>query len=214
MRLLFILLVSISFFSCKENKRNTETPDFLKSEEKVVMEYYNPDFSLDPNTGLRTDGYYEVKEFRTFDFEEKEDYYERPNYGFVQFSIDGFCRVGAWNGIHKYSAEVKKLFETGKGWIFNGLYQIKSDTLKIEYLYNAVSPGNGQANSRHTLTGLIANDKIIFIDTQISSYIYPNKHADTLTSRCVGTFIKAKYDEKTWTNYLKESIDDYLIDEK
>ena len=179
-------------------------------EEQVVMEYYNPDFRIDSTSKLKTNGYYEVKEYKTFDFEEKEDYYERPNYGFVHFFEDGFCRVGAWNGIHKYSVDVEKSFKEGKGHIFNGLYQIQSDTLRIEYLYNAVSPGAGQANSRHQLKAVVSEGKIIFA----GGYNYPYKHADTLTSRCVGTFIKAEYDENSWTNYLKENIHEYLADRK
>jgi hypothetical protein len=210
MKAAFIILTSFLIFSCRENKNNTQTVGIQETEKKVIMEYYDSKFELEPTSRLRTDGYYEVREFKTYDFKEKEDYYERPNYGFVQFFKDGFCRVGAWNGIHKYSADVEKSFQEGTGYVFNGLYQVQSDTIRIEYLYNAISPGAGQANNRHQLLARILDEKIVFM----GGYIYPYKQADTLTSRCVGRFVKAEFDETKWTNHLKENIADYLSDAK
>jgi len=208
--IVIIILTSLFINSCRENKSIEVPSEFETTDKEVIMEYYDPEFELEPSSNLRTNGYYEVKEFKTYDFSEKEDYYERPNYGFVQFYKDGFCRVGAWNGIHKYSADVEKSFKDGKGYVFDGLYQIQSDTVRIEYLYNAVSPGAGQANSRHQLIARILDDKLIFM----GGYTYPYKNADTLTSRCVGRFVKAKYDENARTNYLKENISEYLADQK
>ena len=110
--------------------------------------------------------------------------------------------------MRKYSADVKKDFETDSG-VLNGLYQIKSDTIEIEYLSFSKNPIPGHTKFRQTMTGLISKDKIIFI-YGLSNYIYPYKHADTLTSRCVGAFLETEFDETKWTNHLKENISEYL----
>ena len=213
MKIKFIPLFFIVFCSCNEKKTNVQSTELLTAEKEVIMEYYNPKFKLDSTSNLRTDGYYEVKEYKTFNTDETDEYYQRPNFGFVHFFDDGFCRVGLWNGMRKYSIDVKKDFETNEGYVLNGLYQITADTLKIEYLVNSKNPIPGHTQYRNTMSGLISNDKIIFI-TGRSNYIYPYKQADTLTSRCIGTFKVADYDESNLTNYLKENIDNYLTDEK
>ena len=200
--------------SCNQNKAKVDKIELPEDSERVVMEYYNPNFELAPNSKLNTNGYYEVKKFRTFDFEEKEDYYERPDYGFVHFLSDGFCRVAYWDGMMKYSSEASHSFTTEYGRVFYGPYALESDTLSIEFLYDLASPGAGQANSRYTLKGLLKGKRIVFFEEGNgfikSSFIYPHKNADTLTSRCVGRFVEVANSQITFDNYLKRNIGKYL----
>ncbi len=90
--------------------------------------------------------------------------------------------------------------------MFNGIYKIESDTLKVEYLYNPASPGSGQKNNRNTFSGLIRENRINFILDGATKFSYPNNPSDSLTSSCIGRFKKAEFNESNWNNYLKKNI--------
>lgn len=201
--LIILILIFGIFFSCKENTKPNKTSDFLTKEQKIEMEYYNPNFLLDSTSNLRTDGYYEIKEiFGTYTTDGTNFKTNKPKYGFLQFFEDGFCRVASWNGIYQNPTDVKKGFISGKGYIFYGLYQIESDTLQIEYLYNPASPGAGQSEHRSTLKGIIEPNRIVIKEDTNRIFSAPNS--------CVGTFIEMEIYNTNLKNYLKENIEKYL----
>ena len=119
MRITLILLFFGLIISCKEKEKPTKLPIKLVQDEKVEMEYYNPEFKLDSKSELKTDGFYEVKEiFGTHTIDSKNYYTNKPKYGFVHFFDNGLCRIGLWNGIRKNSSDVKKDFEDGGAYVF------------------------------------------------------------------------------------------------
>ena len=199
--------------SCKQQQEEqlTNPLEFILQDKKPEFEYYDAEFELDTSLNLRTDGYYEVTQiFGTYTTDLKTYHTNKPKFGFVHFLKDGFCRVGSWNGIRKNPADVEKDFKEGKGYIFNGIYKIELDTIRIEYLYNPVSPGAGRRNNRNTLTGLIRDNRIDFLYEGRTQFSFPTNQSDSLTSSCIGRFRKSDFDNSQWNNYLKENIDKFI----
>ncbi len=195
MKKLVFAFIFIVLLSCRYKRSDTESP--LTTEvENDTLRYYNPNFVLSPLTALKTDGYYEVKEFDTYDFN------ERPNYGFIHFSRDGYCRF-EWK-LHTMNdpKDVHKAF-VSRSIATQGLYKIHMDTIKIEFL-NTDSWYGGKY-FRSELTGILEKDKIIFVEGAGQNYIYPYKHADTLTSRCVGRFVKVEFDSTELNSYFNRN---------
>jgi hypothetical protein len=217
MRTCFLILILGILASCnlEEKKISTKSTDLITEQKFPIFEFYNPDFVFDSTSNLRTDGYYEVKQiFGTYTTDMKTYHTNKPTYGFVHFFDDGFCRVCSWNGIRKNSAEIESAFQNDKGYIFNGIYQLQTDTVRIEYLYNPASPGAGQTNKRNTLLGLIKENRIDFLICGGIKYSFPQNPQDSLTSSCIGRFRKSEFDKSTWSNYLKDNIDKFIKTEK
>ena len=215
MRLLISFLIFGIIFSCGQKEKTkgkpTELPEFVLEERKAEFQYYDAEFELDSTSKIRTDGYYEVTQiFGTYTTDLETYHTNKPKFGFVHFFNDGFCRVCSWNGIRKNPQDVEIAFEEGKGYVFNGMYKIVQDTVKIEYLYNPASPGAGQTDNRKTLIGVIKDNRINFISYGQTKYSYPNNPSDSLTSSCIGRFKLAEFDQSQWNNYLKENITKYI----
>jgi hypothetical protein len=179
------------------------------------MKYYNPNFKLNSTTNLQTGGYYEIKQiFGTYTTDGTNFKVNRPKHGFLQFFKDGFCKVGYWNGIYENPVDVKNGFLDYKGYIFNGIYKIDSDTIKVEYLYNPISPGLGYSEHRNMLIATIKNNRLIITSDNYTVFSYPKNPADSLTSSCIGKFVSIDVIENQHNNYLKENIERYLKTEE
>ena len=216
-QILILLLIFTLVFSCKQKREDkpTKMPEFIIQDKKPEFEYYDAKFELDSSSNLLTDGYYEVTQiFGTYTTDLETYHTNKPKFGFVHFFKDGFCRVGSWNGIRKNSADVEKAFKKDKGYVFNGMYKIELDTIKIEYLYNPASPGAGQRNNRNTLIGLIRENRIDFLYDGRTRFSFPTNQSDSLTSSCIGRFRESDFDKSQWKNYLKENINKFIKEEK
>ncbi len=211
-KIIIPLLILTMVFSCKQKQEEkpTKMPEFIVQDKKPEFEYYDAEFKLDSISNLRTNGYYEVTQiFGTYTTDLETYHTNKPKYGFVHFFKDGFCRVGSWNGIRKNPDDVKLAFKNDKGYVFNGMYKIELDTIRIEYLYNPASPGAGQRNNRNTLTGLIRENRIDFLYDGPTRFSFPTNQSDSLSSSCIGRFRKAEFNKSKWNNYLKDNIDKY-----
>lgn len=194
---LLLIAVVVCCLACKD-----KTP-LNQSTEEVNMMFYKPDFKLSTLSGLRVDGYYEVKKVTS-----NSDMENNALYGFIHFMDDGFCRISLWNGIQKNSMEVKSAFESSKG-VFYGIYEIKNDSLNIEYLYSPASPGYGKIEERHIINAVISEEKILIIKDRSNTYSYNSDSEGSSLESCIGTFVQAEYDSTLVKNYLKDNINKY-----
>ena len=199
MRYLILILIFILLINCDIGKpeRTYIEPTF---------ELYNPNFELDSISNIRIDGYYEIIErCGKYTIDGKNFYPNKPKYGFLHFFENGFCRVGIWNGVNKSLSDVEIQFQNGKGWVFDGLYQVNIDTIKIEYLYD-VAIFNSSTYKKDELIGLIKENKIEFLEHSGAKYSYPINQSDSLTCSCIGRFKASNY-ENNWENELKHKIE-------
>jgi len=208
-----LILMGLTCFlsSCNWDTTGTsgEKPE-AKLDEKVKMLYYNPDFKFDTTSKLRLDGFYQIREmFGTYTTNGKDYYPNNPTYGYIQLFKDGFCKVGWWNGFFQSPTEIQEQIAKNKAFGFWGIYKTLKDTLLIEYLYNPVSPGREYSERRNFLSALIDINEIIVTTHDRVKYSYPDLKKDSLTSSCVGKFVKMTTSYVDSDNYLKKEIGNY-----
>ncbi|KAF2519919.1 hypothetical protein E0W68_01450 [Flavobacterium salilacus subsp. salilacus] len=196
----FIFAIAALLTSCKTQPEHN-------NQGKITIEFYDPGFTLDSLSDLRTDGYYEIKSI-SGTYTTDLIVYKRmpPTYGFIQFYKDGFCRIGPWNGLYESPEAIRQKVMLNNTYVHWGIYKISSDSLAIEFL-------DGRCNeSRNTINAIINDEKIIITNLGIRKYSYTENKSDSLTSSCIGKFVQAElhYDEKD--NYLKNNIENYLSD--
>ncbi len=207
------ILVGLVFFFFACDQKKTETSDDqiqVQPAKKVKMLYYDPDFKFDTACKVRLDGYYQVIQiFGSYTTNGKDYYPNNPTYGYMQFFNDGFCKVGWWNGFFQSPTEIRNQMASNKAFGFWGIYKIVKDTLFVEYLYNPASPGVQHSEHRNTLSALIDTNEICVTLHDHIKYSYPEVKKDSLTSSCIGKFIKIQTTYNEADNYLKKEINTY-----
>lgn len=79
----------------------------------------------------------------------------------------------------------------------------------VEYLYNPSSPGVQNSEQRNILLALIDTDNITVTINNKIKYSYPDVMKDSLSSSCIGKFVKMKNEYNVKDNYLKKEIGRY-----
>lgn len=209
----YIILIGLTVFvnSCiGDTSKNSKVESSSQPTEKVKMLFYDPNFEFDTTSKLRLDGYYQIRQiFGSYTTNDKDYYSHDPTYGYIQFFNDGFCKVGWWNGFFQSPTEIKNQITNNTAFGFWGIYKIAKDTLIVEYLFNPASPGVQYSEQRNILFALMDTDNITVTINDNIKYSYPEVMKDSLSSSCIGKFVKMKTEYHGKDNYLKKEIGRY-----
>ena len=67
----------------------------------------------------------------------------------------------------------------------------------------------GPFEKRRILEGYLENNEFIITNSNNTVYSFPNNKKDSLTSSCIGKYVKAEFKELDWNNKFKGFIIKY-----